>query len=123
MNVKSSHLLYKIKVKIGKLRKLKSRIASHKNKDSAPGEFNSDCATCFLIGVEILHSLVTLRAGRLSQLDLKDAFLHIGPVERDVHVISSEKSSNREYNFFGYSCLLLINFSMQTASGQLNPAP
>lgn len=57
--------------------KLKARAALRGNEDSSRGRLKSGCSMCFLPGIQILLSLVSLQAWCLTNMNMNAAFYRL----------------------------------------------
>lgn len=84
-NVISSHIIYKVKQEEGHKR-MKARLCPHGNRDKLRGHIRKDSATARFNIIRIILSLATLFDFSIACADIKGAYLHSGPITRQLYV-------------------------------------
>lgn len=74
--------------------KLKARIAPHGNEDSIKTELKSDCNMCSPTGVRMVLLIASLEKWRLTNADVKAAFIQTVQAQRNVYAIPPKESTD-----------------------------
>lgn len=114
-NIISSHKIYKIKPIDDKTLKLKPRIAPQGNEDSIKMDMRSDCNMCSPCSVRIVLSPASVKCWRVSNADVKAAFIETGQAQRDVYVIPLVNSRTKDTT--GYYSQPRMALSIQMING------
>lgn len=85
-NIIGSHIVYKIKSEENGLLRLKAGICPHGNHDSEKNDVRKDSATAQFVVTRLMLALVTMLPFRLGVVDIKGAYLQIGPIRREIYV-------------------------------------
>ena len=85
-NVITSHIVYKVKVDEDGSKSLKSKIVPHGNRDSEKDKIRKDSSTAQFDVIRILIAVARFIGMRLAMADIKGAYLHSGPIQREIYV-------------------------------------
>lgn len=94
-NIITSDFEYKLKANVDGCRRRVVRIVVHGSKDAEQRNLLTDISVFQPIGIRILLSLAVMK-WCMSKIDFNSVFLWTGDALKDVHVVSSEKSDEKQ---------------------------
>ncbi len=101
---------------------MKCRFAPHGNEDKEKDDLRTDSASCSPLAFRVFLSVCSLRKMFISKVDVKSAFVQMGPAERDVYMRPPASDKSRytlwKLNVAAYG-LVIANAKWQDQSDSL----
>lgn len=118
----TSHVFYKVNKRNASSLKKKERICPHVNKESEKLHLKAYSALNLPTLIRTLLSLETIFKYFVTKIDFKSAFLKTGYANRDLHVVLSRKSDNKNHYWLFLTAkhgLLNVGVKLQQQSDEL----